>query len=85
MYVCICRAVTDRAIRREVDAGACTVRDLRQRLGLGSVCGRCVPEARRLIVEQIDAVGDRAGESPEVVAPEAAVLPPRERQELSSR
>jgi Bacterioferritin-associated ferredoxin len=52
VYVCICRAVSDRAVRREVDAGACTVRELRQRLGLGSVCGRCVPEARRLIVER---------------------------------
>jgi len=54
MYVCICRAVSDKAIKREIAGGACTVRALKDRLGLGSVCGRCVPEARTLI-EQTNA------------------------------
>ena len=49
MYVCICRAVSDKAIKREVEAGACSVRALKDRLGLGSVCGRCVPDARSMI------------------------------------
>lgn len=49
MYVCICRAVSDKAVKREIDDGACTVRALKDRLGLGSVCGRCVPEARAMI------------------------------------
>jgi bacterioferritin-associated ferredoxin len=49
MYVCICRAVTDKAIKREIAAGACNVRALKDRLGLGSVCGRCVPDARSMI------------------------------------
>jgi bacterioferritin-associated ferredoxin len=49
MYVCICRAVSDRAIRHAVERGACSVRELKDGLGLGSVCGRCVPEARQLI------------------------------------
>ncbi|MDE0853129.1 MAG: bacterioferritin-associated ferredoxin [Nevskia sp.] len=49
MYVCVCRAVSDRKIRQAVEQGACSVRALKDQLGVGSVCGRCVPEARQLI------------------------------------
>jgi len=49
MYVCICRAVSEKAVKREISAGACSVRVLKDRLGLGSVCGRCVPDARSMI------------------------------------
>ena len=49
MYVCVCRAVSDRKIRQAVAEGACSVRALKDQFGLGSVCGRCVPEARQLI------------------------------------
>jgi bacterioferritin-associated ferredoxin len=49
MYVCICRAVSEKAVKREISAGACSVRALKDRLGLGSVCGRCVPDARSMI------------------------------------
>jgi bacterioferritin-associated ferredoxin len=49
MYVCVCRAVSDSKIRNAVEQGACTVRALKDQLGVGSVCGRCVPEARHLI------------------------------------
>ena len=49
MYVCVCRAVSDSKIRQAVAEGVCTVRGLKDRSGLGSVCGRCVPEARQLI------------------------------------
>jgi bacterioferritin-associated ferredoxin len=49
MYVCVCRAVSDSKIRQAAAEGVCTVRGLKDRFGLGSVCGRCVPEARQLI------------------------------------
>jgi len=49
MYVCVCRAVSDSKIRQAVEQGACTLRALKDQLGVGSVCGRCVPEARELI------------------------------------
>jgi bacterioferritin-associated ferredoxin len=49
MYVCVCKAVSDRKIRQAVDGGVCTLKALKDRLGVGSVCGRCVPEARMLI------------------------------------
>lgn len=41
MYVCVCQAVTDSQIREAVCEGACSMRDLRQRLGVASECGRC--------------------------------------------
>lgn len=49
MYVCVCKAVSDRKIRQAVDGGVCTLKGLKDRFGVGSVCGRCVPEARALI------------------------------------
>jgi bacterioferritin-associated ferredoxin len=49
MYVCVCKAVSDRKIRQAVDGGVCTLKGLKDRLGVGSVCGRCVPEARAVI------------------------------------
>lgn len=51
MYVCVCRAVSDSKIRHAVEQGACTVRALKDQLGVGGVCGRCVPEVRHLIAE----------------------------------
>ncbi len=49
MYVCVCRAVSDSKIRRAVEQGAGSMRALKDQLGVGSVCGRCVPEARQLL------------------------------------
>ncbi|MGY1408044.1 nitrate reductase [Luteimonas sp. A611] len=45
--VCVCRHVTESAIRAEVARGA-DVAALRQRLGCGSVCGSCLPQLVRL-------------------------------------
>lgn len=49
MYVCVCKAVTDHQVRDAVSAGVRNVRQLTLQTGLGSCCGRCVPEARALI------------------------------------
>jgi bacterioferritin-associated ferredoxin len=51
MYVCICKAVTDGAIRQAAAEGDCRLRHLTKRFGLGSVCGRCVPDARAVLDE----------------------------------
>jgi len=55
MYVCICHAVTDRQIRKAVDEGARTMRDLRQQLGVCSSCGKCGPCAKELLAERLPA------------------------------
>lgn len=49
MYICICRAVTDQDIRAALDDGATTMRELRQRLGVCSDCGKCGPHTRELL------------------------------------
>jgi bacterioferritin-associated ferredoxin len=49
MYVCVCAAVSDKTVRRAIGGGACSVRDLKQRLGVAANCGRCIPELRTLL------------------------------------
>lgn len=53
MYVCLCNAVTDRQIKAEIRQGACTMRELRERLGIASHCGRCGKCARAILMESI--------------------------------
>jgi bacterioferritin-associated ferredoxin len=48
MYVCICKAVTDREIRCAVTEGARTVRALRKQLGCTGQCGKCKPQVRAI-------------------------------------
>src|SRR5580704_9297094 len=46
MIVCVCKAVSDRHIRSAVNGGISCVRELSRQTGLGTCCGKCVPEAR---------------------------------------
>ena len=49
MYICVCKAVTDKAIRNLVADGACSMRELKQCLGVGSQSGKCTPAAQDLL------------------------------------
>lgn len=51
MYVCICRAVTERQINEAVQGGARTLKDLKSELGVACDCGLCAPCARACIEE----------------------------------
>jgi bacterioferritin-associated ferredoxin len=53
VYVCLCKPVTDRQIHRAVAAGARSLRDLRERLGVASGCGRCAACARSCLREAL--------------------------------
>lgn len=53
MIVCICKAVSDRRIRSAVGEGAISLRDLSRELGLGTCCGKCVPQAREVLSEAL--------------------------------
>lgn len=46
MYVCVCNAVTDRAIKEAVHAGATRLRDLSRTLRVATCCGRCAASAQ---------------------------------------
>jgi bacterioferritin-associated ferredoxin len=41
MYVCICNAVSDKDINREIEAGARTLEQLREKLNVATGCGHC--------------------------------------------
>jgi bacterioferritin-associated ferredoxin len=49
MFVCICNAVTERDIHHTVSEGSSSMRELRERLGVGNGCGRCCGCARELL------------------------------------
>ena len=52
MYVCICKNVTDRQIRKAVyERDVSNVRELRACLGACDQCGKCARDARDLIRE----------------------------------
>jgi bacterioferritin-associated ferredoxin len=51
MIVCVCKAVSDRHIRSAVKGGICSVTELSRKTGLGTCCGKCVPEARATIAD----------------------------------
>ena len=51
MYVCVCNAVTDCQIRDAYCEGACSMRELRKRLGVAGCCGRCAQCARDVLNE----------------------------------
>lgn len=41
MYVCICKGVSDHQIRRAVEEGARSWREVQQVTGCGTQCGKC--------------------------------------------
>lgn len=49
MYVCLCKAVTDRQIRESVSGGAATYADIRRELGVATQCGKCGQLAKSII------------------------------------
>jgi len=53
MIVCVCKAVSDKAIRAAVKNGATQLQDLTRELGLGTCCGKCLPEARTALAASL--------------------------------
>ena len=51
MYVCICKAVTDKQIRRAAANGVDNLYELRQALGVSSGCGTCSDMAESILDE----------------------------------
>ncbi len=49
MYICVCKAVTDKDIHKAINQGCCSRRMLKQTLGAGSVCGQCTPMIREML------------------------------------
>ncbi|HEX9969634.1 MAG TPA: (2Fe-2S)-binding protein [Acidimicrobiales bacterium] len=53
MFLCSCRAVTDRTIRAAIAAGARSPQDIAAMCGAGSRCGGCWPALAELLQEPV--------------------------------
>ena len=62
MYICVCQAVTDTAIRNAVDQGVNNFRDLSFATGCGTQCGSCVKMAREIMDKTLTAKGSAPSE-----------------------
>ncbi|MBD9361723.1 (2Fe-2S)-binding protein [Methylomonas fluvii] len=51
MYVCVCKAVTDRQVTQAISQGVCNRRQLMQCTGAGGVCGKCTASIKALLDE----------------------------------
>jgi bacterioferritin-associated ferredoxin len=49
LYICICNAVTEKAVRECARNGACSLDELAFELGVGAGCGRCRDCANELL------------------------------------
>jgi bacterioferritin-associated ferredoxin len=50
MYVCLCKAVTDRQIKESIAGGVCSsYADVRRELGVATQCGKCGQMAKTII------------------------------------
>lgn len=49
MYVCLCKGVTESQVNDAISQGCCNKSMIRDRLGVGSVCGSCIPETQVLL------------------------------------
>jgi bacterioferritin-associated ferredoxin len=60
MIICVCKAVSDRHIKSAVKGGASSLRDLTRELGLGTCCGKCLPEAKAALSASLEARSEAA-------------------------
>lgn len=64
MFICVCKAVSDKRIRSAVAEGRVVhLRDLTRELSVGTCCGKCVPEARELLDQTLLSLGNSGGRS----------------------
>jgi bacterioferritin-associated ferredoxin len=59
MIVCICKAVSDRHIRAAVEDGATRLQQVSRQTGLGTCCGKCLPEAKAAMAHCLAQQGSR--------------------------
>ena len=53
MYICICKGVTDTAIREAVCQGADRMRDLKACLGVSEQCGICAAHVQEVLEQEL--------------------------------
>ena len=58
MYICVCNAVNDRQIKKALDEGISSIRDLRAHFGFESCCGKCTCYMRDQLIEHLKSTND---------------------------
>lgn len=53
MYVCLCKGVTDKAIKQHVAGGVDSMRELKACTGVGSQCGQCTCQANQILHNEL--------------------------------
>lgn len=53
MYVCLCKGVTEKDIRKAVDQGAVRMRDLKACLDITTQCGTCACHAKQVLEQAL--------------------------------
>ena len=53
MYVCVCKGVTDNAVREAIYQGADRMRDLKSCLGVTEQCGLCACHVKQVLDETL--------------------------------
>ncbi|KAF7275939.1 hypothetical protein GWI33_011083, partial [Rhynchophorus ferrugineus] len=56
---CLCRGITDQDIKDAMQNGAQSYREVREMLDLGTCCGRCAPEAKSIISDELASIAAR--------------------------
>ena len=60
MYVCVCKAVTDKQVTQAINQGICSRRQLMQCTGAGGVCGKCTASIKAILDENTQNRGMQA-------------------------
>lgn len=58
MIVCVCKAMSERALRERIDAGARSLEELAAATGVTTDCGTCTATVLEML-EEAGAVADR--------------------------
>ena len=58
MFVCICHGVTDTQIESAIDDGAETMKQLSEKLKVGSQCGKCCQCTKRVLTKKLMQIGE---------------------------
>ncbi|WP_166840411.1 bacterioferritin-associated ferredoxin [Rheinheimera pleomorphica] len=58
MYVCLCKAVTDKTIKQKVAEGVSSMRELKMCTGLGTQCGKCTCQAQQILHNELVRLAD---------------------------
>ena len=61
MYVCICKAITDKQIRQAAQSGVRSLWELQKELGVASNCGKCKETAIEILSESKSAQDQTLG------------------------